>query len=83
MSNEAARELISVAVDLLKTSSDMIKPKEKSTIYGYPLERCPNAILEKWVKDTNNKSVLMLATVEIKEELETRKKFNIKIEVVK
>jgi hypothetical protein len=83
MSNEAAREIISTVAELLSKASAMIDDEKQSFIYHYPLERCPDDILKKWLKQNEHEYASMVASLEVERELKTRERLNIKIEVVK
>lgn len=83
MSNEAARTLLSVASDLLQKANNLIEDENKTYIFNYPLERCPDSIIKKWMKDNDDDLATLSTYLELQRELLEREKLHIKIEVVK
>lgn len=83
MSNEAARTILSVASDLLQRANVLIQDENQTFIFNYPLERCPDAILKKWLKDNEEELATLSAYIEVQRELAKREQLRIKIEVLK
>ena len=83
MSNEAARTILSVASELLEKANNLIEDENKIFIFKYPLDRCPDSIIKKWMKG-NEKDMSTLTTyLELQRELLEREKLGIKIEELK
>lgn len=83
MSNEAARTILSIASDLLQRANVLIQDKNQTFIFNYPLERCPDTILKKWLKDNEEELATLSAYIEVQRELAKREQLRIKIEVLK
>lgn len=83
MSNEAARTILSVASDLLQKANALIQDEKKMYILNYPLERCPDSVIQKWLKQHGEELARLSATLEVQRELAKREQLHIKIEVAK